>query len=117
VRDLGFQIIDFSEVKFRLRIASARIWLTYLIATVFAVYAVGTWDGSDQLALVGLSAGYLAWGMLVRLLPLEKIVHSRSHDVFFLAWRSAQSPARWPSTAARAAPSPHSSSSRWWSSR
>jgi diguanylate cyclase (GGDEF)-like protein len=90
VRDLGFQIIDFSEVKFRLRIASARIWLTYLIATVFAVYAVGTWDGSDQLALVGLSAGYLAWGMLVRLLPLEKIVHSRSHDVFFLAWSVAE---------------------------
>ncbi len=90
MRDLGFQIIDFSEVKFRLRIAGARIWLTYLIAAVFAVYAVGTWDGSDQLALVGLAAGYLAWGMLVRLLPLEKIVHSGSHDVFFLAWSVAE---------------------------
>jgi len=90
VRDLGFQIIDFSEVKFRLRIAGARIWLTYLIAAVFAVYAVGTWDGSDQLALVALAGGYLAWGMLVRLLPLEKIVHSGSHDVFFLAWSVAE---------------------------
>jgi diguanylate cyclase (GGDEF)-like protein len=90
VRDLGFQIIDFSEVKFRLRIAGARIWLTYLIAAVFAVYAVGTWEGTERLALVGLAAGYLAWGMLVRLLPLEKIVHSRSHDVFFLAWSVAE---------------------------
>ena len=90
MRDLGFQIIDFSEVKFRLRIAGARIWLTYLIAAVFAVYAVGTWDGSDQLALVALAGGYLAWGMLVRLLPLEKIVHSGSHDVFFLAWSVAE---------------------------
>lgn len=90
MRDLGFQIIDFSEVKFRLRIAGARIWLTYLIAAVFAVYAVGTWEGTERLALVGLAAGYLAWGMLVRLLPLEKIVHSRSHDVFFLAWSVAE---------------------------
>jgi len=90
VRDLGFEIIDFSGVKFRLRIAGARIWLTYLISAVFAVYAVGTWDGTDQLALVTLAGGYLAWGMLVRLLPLEKIVHSRSHDVFFLAWSVAE---------------------------
>jgi len=90
VRDLGFQIIDFSEVKFRLRIAGARIWLAYLLALVFAAYAVGTWDGTERLALVGLAAGYLAWGMLVRLLPLEKIVHSRSRDVFFLAWSVAE---------------------------
>jgi diguanylate cyclase (GGDEF)-like protein len=90
VRDLGFQIIDFSEVKFRLRIAGARIWLTYLIAAVFAAYAVGTWDGTERLALVAVAGGYLAWGMLVRLLPLEKIVHSRSHDIFFLAWSAAE---------------------------
>ena len=90
MRDLGFQIIDFSEVKFRLRIAGARIWLTYLIAGIFAVYAVGTWDGTERLALVAVAAGYLAWGMLVRLLPLEKIVHSRWHDVFFLAWSMAE---------------------------
>jgi diguanylate cyclase (GGDEF)-like protein len=86
VRDLGFQIIDFSEVKFRLRIAGARIWLTYLIVAVFGAYALGTWDGSDRLPLVGLAAAYLAWGMLVRVLPLAKIVHSRRHDVFFLTW-------------------------------
>ena len=90
MRDLGFQIIDFSEVKFRLRIAGARIWLTYLIATVFGAYAVGTWDGTDQLALVAIAGGYLAWGMLVRLLPLDKIVHSRSHDIFFLGWSIAE---------------------------
>ena len=90
MRDLGFQIIDFSEVKFRLRIAGARIWLTYLIAAVFGAYAVGTWDGTERLALVALAAGYLAWGMLVRLLPLDKIVHSRSHDIFFLGWSIAE---------------------------
>jgi diguanylate cyclase (GGDEF)-like protein len=90
VRDLGFEIIDFSEVKFRLRIAGVRIWLTYLIAAVFGAYALGTWDGTERLALVALAAGYLAWGMLVRLLPLEKIVHSKGHDVFFLAWSVAE---------------------------
>jgi diguanylate cyclase (GGDEF)-like protein len=90
MRDLGFEIIDFSEVKFRLRIAGVRIWLTYLIAAVFGAYALGTWDGTERLALVALAAGYLAWGMLVRLLPLEKIVHSRFHDVFFLAWSVAE---------------------------
>ena len=89
-RDLGIEIIDFSEVKFRLRIAGARIWLTYLIALVFACYAVGTWEGTERIALVTLSAGYLAWGMLVRLLPLEKIVHSRLRDLFFLAWSVAE---------------------------
>jgi diguanylate cyclase (GGDEF)-like protein len=89
-RDLGFEIIDFSEVKFRLRIAGARIWLTYLISLVFAVYAVGTWEGAERIALVTLSAGYLAWGMLVRLLPLERIVHSRMRDLFFLAWSVAE---------------------------
>ena len=87
---LGFQIIDFSEVKFRLRIAGARIWLTYLMSTVFASYAVGTLEGDQRLAMVALAAGYLAWGMLVRLLPLEKIVHSRYRDVFFLAWSVAE---------------------------
>ena len=90
MRDLGFEIIDFSEVKFRLRIAGVRIWLTYLIAAVFGAYALGSWDGTERLALVALAAGYLAWGMLVRLLPLEKIVHSRRHDVFFLAWSVAE---------------------------
>ena len=90
MRELGFQIIDFSEVRFRLRIASARIWLTYLLALVFASYAVGTSEGTERMALVALAGGYLAWGMLVRLLPLEKIVHSRLHDVFFLAWSVAE---------------------------
>jgi diguanylate cyclase (GGDEF)-like protein len=90
VRDLGFQIIDFSEVKFRLRIAGARIWLTYLLAAVFGAYALGTWDGTERLPLVALAAGYLAWGMLVRVLPLAKIVHSRSHDIFFLAWSTLE---------------------------
>ena len=90
MRDLGFQIIDFSEVKFRLRIAGARIWLTYLTAAVFAAYAVGTWEGADQLGLAAVAGGYLAWGMLVRLLPLEKIVHSPSHDLFFLGWSVAE---------------------------
>ncbi len=89
-RDLGFQIIDFSEVKFRLRIAGARIWLTYLLSLVFGCYAVGTWEGTERLALVALAGGYLAWGMLVRLLPLDKIVHSRSRDLFFLAWSVAE---------------------------
>jgi diguanylate cyclase (GGDEF)-like protein len=88
--ELGFQIIDFSEVKFRLRIAGARIWLTYLIATVFAAYGLGTWEGTERLALVGLASGYLAWGMLVRLLPLDRIVHSAWRDVFFLAWSVAE---------------------------
>ena len=90
MRELGFQIIDFSEMKFRLRIAGARIWLTYLIALVFGAYALGTWDGTERVALVALAAGYLAWGMLVRLLPLDKIVHSRYRDVFFLAWSVAE---------------------------
>jgi len=90
VRDLGFQIIDFSEVRFRLRIAGARIWLAYLLAAVFASYAIGTWEGGERLALVGIGAAYLAWGMLARLLPLDRIVHSRYHDVFFLAWSLAE---------------------------
>jgi diguanylate cyclase (GGDEF)-like protein len=87
---LGLQIIDFSEVRFRLRIASARIWLTYLMSIVFATYAVGTWEGKERLTLVALGAGYLAWGMTVRLLPLDKIVRSRYRDVFFLAWSAAE---------------------------
>ena len=89
-RDLGFQIIDFSEMTFRLRIAAARVWLAYLLSLVFAAYAVGTWEGSERLGLVALAAGYLAWGMLVRLLPLDKIVHSRWRDIFFLAWSVAE---------------------------
>jgi len=87
---LGLQIIDFSEVRFRIRIAGARIWLTYLMAIVFASYAFGTWEGEERLALVALAAGYLAWGMTVRLLPLERIVHSAYRDVFFLAWSVAE---------------------------
>ena len=88
--DLGFQIIDFSEVKFRLRIAGARIWLAYLLSIVFASYAVSTWEGEERLGLVGLGAAYLAWGMLARLLPLERIVHGRGRDAFFLAWSVAE---------------------------
>ena len=89
-RDLGFEIIDFSEVKFRLRIAGARIWLAYLLALVFATYAASTWEGEERLGLVALGAGYLTWGMIARLLPLEKIVHSKRSDVFFLAWSVAE---------------------------
>jgi diguanylate cyclase (GGDEF)-like protein len=89
-RDLGFEIIDTSEVKFRLRIAGARIWLAYLLSLVFAAYAVSSWEGTERLALVALAAGYLAWGMIVRLLPLERIVHSARRDLFFLAWSVAE---------------------------
>jgi diguanylate cyclase (GGDEF)-like protein len=89
-RDLGFQIIDFSEMRFRVRIAGARIWLTYLLAIVFASYAVSTWEGAERYGLVALAGAYLAWGMTVRLLPLDKIVHSRYRDVFFLAWSVAE---------------------------
>jgi diguanylate cyclase (GGDEF)-like protein len=80
------RIVDVSEVQLRLDMIRAGVWLTWGICSAGSLYALFTLDQQNREAiLVLLGLGFVG-GVVVPLLPLEKIVRSRFDNLFFGAW-------------------------------
>ncbi len=75
---------------FALRLREATIvagcWLTCCVGALGEVYVVGTWHRPNRPELGVLFGMAIALGVVVALLPRERIVRSRYREPFFLAW-------------------------------
>ena len=84
------RILDVSEVHLRLAMVKAAVWLTFTISGAGLAYALVTWDEPDRglmLTLFGITA---ISGLLVVLLPIQKMIRSRYSEVFFVFWSLIQ---------------------------
>jgi diguanylate cyclase (GGDEF)-like protein len=79
-------IVDTSALRMREATVTAGVWLTYAVGGLGEVYVVLTWQRSNRPALAALFAMAVLAGIVVSLLPRERIVRSRFREVFFLSW-------------------------------
>jgi diguanylate cyclase (GGDEF)-like protein len=67
----------------------AGVWLTWGICLAATLYAVFTWDKPNRDLILELLAVAAVVGVVIPLLPQEKIVRSRYDNAFFLVWSLA----------------------------
>jgi diguanylate cyclase (GGDEF)-like protein len=80
------RIVDVSEVQLRVEMIRVGVALTYAVCATGAAYALVSWSQPNRLPiLVMLGAGFLG-GIVIHLLPRERVVRSRAADAFFLTW-------------------------------
>jgi diguanylate cyclase (GGDEF)-like protein/putative nucleotidyltransferase with HDIG domain len=84
------RIVDVSEVQLRIAMVKAAVWLTFTVCGAGFAYVGVTWDGADRSTLVNLFAIAAIPGLLVVLLPIQRIVRSRFNGVFFVVWSLVQ---------------------------
>jgi diguanylate cyclase (GGDEF)-like protein/PAS domain S-box-containing protein len=78
--------MDVSALRMREATIAAGIWLTFGIGALGMVYVLLTWGRPHRLELAVLFALATAAGVLVSLLPRERIVRSSLREPFFLSW-------------------------------
>ena len=78
--------MDLTSLRMREGTVSAGIWLTYVVGGLGEVYVALTLQRPNRPALAALFAMAVLAGVVVSLLPREKIVQSRLREVFFLSW-------------------------------
>jgi diguanylate cyclase (GGDEF)-like protein len=80
------RIVDVSEVQLRLAMVRAGIWLTYAVCSTGALYALVTWDQPHRTLIVSLLGVGMLGGLVIWLLPVERIVRSRFAEPFLVSW-------------------------------
>ena len=78
--------MDVAALRMREATIAAGIWLTYGVGGLGELYVVLTLDRPNRLELAILFAIATAAGIVVSLLPKERIVRSRLREPFFLSW-------------------------------
>ncbi len=81
--------MDVSALRMREATITAGIWLTYGVGGLGMAYVALTWERPNRFALAVLFALATVAGVLVSLLPRERIVRSRLREPFFLSWTLA----------------------------
>jgi diguanylate cyclase (GGDEF)-like protein len=85
-RNRDRSIVDTSALRVREATVTAGVWLTYVVGGLGEVYVALTWQRANRPALAALFAMAVLAGIVVSLLPRERIVRSRFREVFFLSW-------------------------------
>jgi diguanylate cyclase (GGDEF)-like protein len=84
------RIVDVSEVQLRVAMAKAAVWLTFTVCGAGVTYVAVTWDMPHRDTLLYLFGAFAITGLLVVLLPLERLARSRLGEVFFVFWSFTQ---------------------------
>jgi diguanylate cyclase (GGDEF)-like protein/putative nucleotidyltransferase with HDIG domain len=84
------RIVDVSEVQLRIAMVKAAVWLTFTVCGAGFAYVAVTWETAHRSTLLDLFAIAAIPGLLMVLLPLQRIVRSRFNGVFFVAWSLVQ---------------------------
>ncbi len=79
-------IVDQSALHMRVATFAAGIWLTYVVCGTGATYVALTWERPNRTLIASLLGAGFAGGMIVSLLPRERIVRSRFREAFFFSW-------------------------------
>jgi diguanylate cyclase (GGDEF)-like protein len=79
-------IVDTSTLRVREATVTAGVWLTYVLCGTGELYVALTWQRSNRPALAALFGVAILTGIVISLLPRERIVRSRFREAFFLGW-------------------------------
>jgi diguanylate cyclase (GGDEF)-like protein len=80
---------DPGELRFRTAAVRTGVWMTFAISAVGISYYAATWDEPHRGGLFALTLAAVAWGVIVRLAPMHKVVAGRWREVFFMSWSLA----------------------------
>ena len=78
--------MDVSALRMREATIAAGIWLTLGVGGLGVTYVALTWQRPHRAELTVLFALAMLAGVLVWLLPRERIVRSSLREPFFLSW-------------------------------
>jgi diguanylate cyclase (GGDEF)-like protein len=79
-------IVDTSALRMREATITAGVWLTYVLCGAGELYVALSWQRANRPALAALFGAAFATGVVVSLLPRQRIVRSRYREPFFLGW-------------------------------
>ena len=81
-------IVDLSAAQLRVAMIKAAVWLTFTVCGAGFAYVAVTGDSRDHLLV--LFAAAAVPGILLVLLPIERITRGRFSEPFFVIWSLAQ---------------------------
>jgi diguanylate cyclase (GGDEF)-like protein len=79
-------LTDPADLRFRMATLTTGSWLSFAIGGAAMVYFLQTWDAGNRPVLALLNGFEVAFGIVVLLLPMERVVAGRWRETFFLAW-------------------------------
>ena len=82
----GSTPMDPTSVRFRLRSIVIGSWLTIGTVAVFVAYFAATWGRPHRPLLLVIALAACAFSVVMRWVPLERVVRSRIREPFFLTW-------------------------------
>jgi diguanylate cyclase (GGDEF)-like protein/putative nucleotidyltransferase with HDIG domain len=80
------RIDDASDGPLQTSMVKAGIWLTFVVCAAGAGYGIATWANPNRDLISGLFALGFGGGVLIAMLPVEKILRSPYRDAFFVVW-------------------------------
>jgi diguanylate cyclase (GGDEF)-like protein/PAS domain S-box-containing protein len=80
------EVVDVSMLRMREATIVAGIWMTFGVGGLGMLYVLLTWQRPHRLELTVLFALATAAGILISMLPRERVVRSSLREPFFLAW-------------------------------
>jgi diguanylate cyclase (GGDEF)-like protein/PAS domain S-box-containing protein len=79
-------LLDVSALRMREATITTGVWLTYLVGGLGLVYVAATWNLPNRFVLGTVFVSALVAGLVISMLPRQRIVRSRFREAFFLAW-------------------------------
>ena len=74
------------SLRLRVQVIGAGVWVTYLLCLALSGWLVVTWDRPYRTPIATLVVAGVVGAFVVSRLPAERIVRSRSREVFFVVW-------------------------------
>jgi diguanylate cyclase (GGDEF)-like protein len=78
--------VDFSEIRYRIESIGVAVRLNLVVCAGGLLYCAATWDQPNRQTIASLFGLWAVVALLFVLIPHERIVRSRSREVFFAAW-------------------------------
>ncbi|MEA2125467.1 MAG: hypothetical protein QOI80_2249 [Solirubrobacteraceae bacterium] len=82
-------LTDPADLQFRLATVKTGCVLTFGVALAGLSYFAATWSTGHRAALSVLTLGALLSGIVVTLLPMERVIAGRWRETFFFGWTAA----------------------------
>jgi diguanylate cyclase (GGDEF)-like protein/putative nucleotidyltransferase with HDIG domain len=81
------RIVDAAEGQLQQQMVKAGIWLTFAVCAAGILYGTVTWDAGNRGLITVLFAAGILGGILILMLPVERILMDSSfRDAFFTTW-------------------------------
>ena len=79
--------VEVSDEHLRSEMIKAGVWLTFVACVAGFAYVLATWDKTPNRDVIAVMFGLgLAGGLLIKLLPTDRLMKTRFADPFFITW-------------------------------